>query len=92
MPGYVSAEFENGVKASIYYTGGACIVIPGQSQLEIVGEFLAYDNSFLCSDTRTGDYVHIYKTGYGRANVEGVAFDLLPRKSGTVFAPNNSKE
>ena len=92
MPGYVQGEFENGVTASIYFNGGACIIVPGQSQIEIVGEFLLYDHYFLCNNTRTGDYVLIYKTGYGRANVEGVEFNLFPRKYGTVFVKKDLKE
>lgn len=81
-PGHLLATFENGAFASIYFGGGASVVIPGQSQIEISGKaFPEADGSYICSNSENGDYLRVYPSGFATAKVAGICINFSPRKN-----------
>ena len=80
-PGHLLATFENGSYASIYFSGGASVVIPGQSQFEIGGKvFPEADGSYICSNSKNGDYLRVYLSGFATAKVAGICINFAPSK------------
>ena len=81
-PGHLLATFENGSFASNYFGGGASGVIPGQSQFEIGGKvFTEADGSYICSNSKNGDYLRVYSSGFATAKVAGICINFSPRKN-----------
>ena len=80
--GHVLAKFENGAQGAVYFSGGASVVLPQKGQFEIPGNTFPDATGYICSDPNTGDYLHIYKSGFARAKIRGVGYNLMP-ESGT---------